>query len=454
MLQNRARIILVSVLCLCVVFVSTVGIGLGLGFGLGLSRPVFAARASAVSKPKLSTGNRALFTHTSSQSGCTTPAPTLPQTLVDWPEYGFDGTGRRDNTAETILSASSIMNAGGLCLVSGWPVAANPNQGPVLIGGNLIFQENEQDIAAINGSTGVRPWPSSVVTGTNANGIAGGAGVVYVGENDSRGYAINASTGALIGVHLYDANFYSFIAVQNGVVYASLDDHYFYAINGSTGVVLWRTLIGDPVITNITVVNGVVYFGGSDNWLYALNASTGSVEWSFPVQNGIAGGVTILPASNGNPTMLYACTPTPPNNAYTPTTLNAYNATTGSSKPVWTTSVTTCGFAMDNTNIYIPGTDPATGNPALFAINAMSGAPTYYSPIDVPDDGSLTQPAVANGVVYAGSSNSTMYGWATSNGAKVWQYPLGTGIYSAPIVANGMVYVQAGIGFYAFALPS
>jgi outer membrane protein assembly factor BamB len=54
----------------------------------------------------------------------------------------------------------------------------------------------------------------------------------------------------------------------------------------------------------------------------------------------------------------------------------------------------------------------------------------------------VSSPAVANGVVYVGSYDSSVYALKAYTGAKVWSYPTGGGI-SSPAVANGVVYVGA-----------
>jgi outer membrane protein assembly factor BamB len=51
----------------------------------------------------------------------------------------------------------------------------------------------------------------------------------------------------------------------------------------------------------------------------------------------------------------------------------------------------------------------------------------------------LSSPAVVNGVVYFGCSNS-LYALNASTGAKLWSYATGGAVNSSPAVANGVVY--------------
>jgi outer membrane protein assembly factor BamB len=50
-------------------------------------------------------------------------------------------------------------------------------------------------------------------------------------------------------------------------------------------------------------------------------------------------------------------------------------------------------------------------------------------------------PAVAAGVVYAGSTDGNLYALNAKTGAKVWSYPAGGAVYASAAVANGVVYV-------------
>ncbi len=52
-----------------------------------------------------------------------------------------------------------------------------------------------------------------------------------------------------------------------------------------------------------------------------------------------------------------------------------------------------------------------------------------------------SSPAIANGVVYVGSHDHTLYVLDASSGKKKWAYRTAGRIYSSPTVANGVVYI-------------
>lgn len=52
-----------------------------------------------------------------------------------------------------------------------------------------------------------------------------------------------------------------------------------------------------------------------------------------------------------------------------------------------------------------------------------------------------SSPVVANGVVYVGSEDKTVYALNAGTGALIWKYTTGGIIHSSPTVANGVVYI-------------
>ena len=69
--------------------------------------------------------------------------------------------------------------------------------------------------------------------------------------------------------------------VADGVVYMGSNDHRVYALDAATGSELWSFATGDVVVSVPTVADGVVYVGSNDNHLYALDADTGEKLWSY-----------------------------------------------------------------------------------------------------------------------------------------------------------------------------
>jgi outer membrane protein assembly factor BamB len=82
-------------------------------------------------------------------------------------------------------------------------------------------------------------------------------------------------------------------AVANGIVYVGSDDNKLWAFNASTGATVWTATTSNPVDASPAVANGVVYVGSDDNTLYALNATTGATLWTAST-----GGAVSVPSSS------------------------------------------------------------------------------------------------------------------------------------------------------------
>jgi len=177
--------------------------------------------------------------------------------------------------------------------------------------------------------------------------------------------------------------------------------------------------------------NGKLYLA-QDN-LYALDAATGSLLWKYPGQMYSDGGGA--PAvGNG---LVYVCTAPG---------MTAVNADTGSL--AWVNSsacVTTPAYA--NGVLYFNSVPPGSYS-ELDALDAHTGALLWRHA----SVGSVNEPAVADGVVYAGSTDHNVYALDARTGDILWTYTAGDWVAATPIVANGIVYVNSGDGFPLYAL--
>ena len=117
--------------------------------------------------------------------------------------------------------------------------------------------------------------------------VAGGA--VYFGSGDGNVYALDATSGGLRWKFATGNVVHSSPAYDAGTVYFGSWDSYFYAVDAATGKERWRFHGGeDELIHNQVgfqsspaVVEGVVYTGCRDSNVYALDAATGKEKWRF-----------------------------------------------------------------------------------------------------------------------------------------------------------------------------
>jgi hypothetical protein len=86
----------------------------------------------------------------------------------------------------------------------------------------------------------------------------------------------------------------------------------------------------------------------------------------------------------------------------------------------------------------------------VYALNATTGTPIW----NYTTGGTVVSPAVAGGVVFVGSADYRVYALNTTTGALIWNYTTGSWVNSSPAVAGGVVFVGSADGtVYAFGSP-
>lgn len=217
----------------------------------------------------------------------------------------------------------------------------------------------------------------------------------------------------------------SAIAVAGGRVYvAGLSFHgsgqveVFDATGAATGP-LWTATLTNPVTTTLVVVNNVLYLGATDRKLYAYDA-TGSTNCS------------------GSDVGFRTCLP-------------IWTAPTGD-------LITFDAPAVADGKLYV-GT-----NDGLFTFDASGnsncgGSPKTCAPLSTTNGPlGLAPPTVANGVVYVGSVDGSLYTLHACTTAGPNCTPLIGGLATgaavgSPVVAAGTVYVRSGSTIQAYQLP-
>ncbi|RDB03422.1 PQQ-binding-like beta-propeller repeat protein [Runella aurantiaca] len=271
-------------------------------------------------------------------------------------------------------------------------------------------------------------------------------GTVYIGNLDGNFYAIDALTGAKKWEFKTGASVNSTPTVVNGVVFFASWDKKLYALDAETGAKKWESnptavVLLQPFAAPM-VVNGMLYYGG-EHHLYALDAATGAKKWEYMNDD--------VYSWQASPTVVdgvvYA---TIRGSSGGKSGLHALNATTGALK--W-----------HQPGIGISESSPAVANGILFAGSEFNG----FMAIDA-QTGAIkwtfasgwvtnSSPTVANGVVYVGASavansnNDKLYAVDAATGVKKWEFrtPDGGPDYSSPMVAGGIVYIGAGGTLYA-----
>jgi serine/threonine protein kinase/outer membrane protein assembly factor BamB len=355
--------------------------------------------------------------------------------------FGFDAQHTSSNPYETLLSRTNVSH-----LVPKWisdPTGGLSSSPAIVVGGLVYIGSNDGKVYAFDATTGHTRWVGST-GGLNLASPAVVNGVAYVGALDQKLYAFDALSGKVrwIAPALGSA-ISSSPTVANDAIYVGTEDGRVRAFDAATGRALWTSDSFGSRGSAPAVANGVVYIGATVGGagrgrVYAFDAATGQNRW---VSELVDGGIDI----NSSPTVVKGM-------VYIGSGLGglaAFDAATGHIR--WVTAPTAGST----------GSSPAVANgmvyftsDRLYAFDAVTGQVRWTSnPIGASNSDS---PLVANGVVYVASiSGNKVYAFDATNGSVLWTSPPTAGqIFSPPAVVNSVVYVGSDDGkVYAFSLP-
>ena len=318
-------------------------------------------------------------------------------------------------------------------------------------------------------------WTFKADAGVHSSPAVAG-GLVLVGADDQKVYALEAKTGAKRwefkagGIHVRSSP-----AVADGMVFVGSDDERLYALDAATGAKRWEFKTGGDVHSSPAVADGLVLVGSDDNKLYALDAATGVKQWEFDAGNWIycapvvSAGLVLVTAEEH----LYAVEVTTGRKRWEFETgffmtvnmwLRSSPAVTR--EAVFVGSVDKKVYALDiawggkcwefktQGGVYsspvidhllvLIGSDDGR----VYALRAATGAKQW----EFLTDGKVrSSPAVAGNLVFVGSEDAKIYALDVTTGTKRWEHKTEGKVYSSPAVAEGVMFVGSGDGrVYAF----
>jgi outer membrane protein assembly factor BamB len=284
-------------------------------------------------------------------------------------------------------------------------------------------------------------------------------GVVFVGSNDGRLYAVDADTGSLKWRFAAKARIASSPAVSGQLVYVESYDSHLYAVDAATGQMKWSfategekrftaphihgmlpeaQAMPDPFdffLSSPAVWNGAVYFGSGDGHVYALDAATGALKWKFRTGDvvhaspAIADGTLFIGSWDTYIYALDAATGTERWRFKTGDDPKIHNHVGIQSSPVVSDGLVYVGCRDAN----------------LYALDARSGAKVWA--IDNKGSWVIGSPAVSQGMVYFTTSDGGMFHAADARtGAEAFALRFEWPMFSSPAVAGPFVYVGSHAG--------
>lgn len=226
---------------------------------------------------------------------------------------------------------------------------------------------------------------------------------------------------------------YRVFVTPNKLLYIGSDDGYLYALEAATGLQHWKFHTGGVIRSSPTVAAGTVYVGSGDGNLYAIDSATGLQKW----KHGFSQPVYSCPTVSGGAVYIYCAA-----------NLLSLDTATGIAKWQYATGDLTNNIespTVANGMVYLSTFD---GNFTVGAVDATTGTLVwgYHGGIG------RSNPAVVNGVVYAGDEGNKLVALDAGTGTLKWRYYDGNfGSGTSPTVAAGKVFIGAYDGsIYAF----
>ena len=294
---------------------------------------------------------------------------------------------------------------------------------PVLASGVLFVGSDDGRLYALDGRSGSVRWSFDAGVAIKGSAVAQG-GVVAVADANGVLHAIDQAT----GMERWRADGISDVGnVSAGVLYAPGRDNAVHGFDLQSGAPRWTWQAPEPVLY-VTVVADTAYVtaGGT---LHAVVIADGSERWSFDTQGvqaslaSVAGDQVFVSTRAGAGA------------------LTALDLASGSR--LWTFpgpsgAIISVGSIQDGT-IYAP-----TSGQGFFALTARTGDVVWHAP----NIGSILRSTpIVDGVVFAPVDDpGGILAIRASDGSVAWQHQLGGMMQGWPVVSGGLVFTTDGSG--------
>lgn len=248
------------------------------------------------------------------------------------------------------------------------------------------------------------------------------AGLLVVGVNSGRVYAMNSETGALLWARRQRGAIASSAAIAGDRVFVTSMDGALTAYTRAHGTPLWQfSTDGSPVETSPLVVDGLVYIGAWNGSVYAVDAQTGAEVWrsvgagQVKGSAALAGDLVVVGDYAGH--------------------VRALDARSGAAR--WTyrggrrfyggPAVSGRTVVVGDVGGSVVALDARTGTRRW---RHRTGAYVYSSP------------AIADGRVFIGSYSGIFEALDLRTGARRWSFDAGGRISGSATVVGGVVYAS------------
>jgi len=296
---------------------------------------------------------------------------------------------------------------------------------PIIDSGILFVGSDDSKLYAIDALTGKLKWSYSaygrVYTPTAKDGM------VFAQSYDNRVYALDYN-GNFKWSYNAGSSIFSPPVVYNNMLYGGFD-RYIYSIYLINGSLKWIFVTGGIIESTPAISQGTVYAGSNDNKIYALDAGNKNLKWNFSTGGSVSSSPAVV---NG---VVY----------FGSKDNNIYGIDSSSGKLKWsrkTNEWVQSSAAVYENSVYIGSNDNN-----IYALNYENGDIIWKFKTNSAVDSPII---VIKGIVYAGSKDGTIYAVDQAAGTLIKKYSLSSRIISLALSDNHL-YASSSDGYvYAF----
>lgn len=343
---------------------------------------------------------------------------------------------------------------------------SNTDNSPAVADGILYISCQSDLFYALDAETGASIWNSTIGPSCHSTAVVSN-GIVYVGSGHNGVFALDAKTGAKIWNYPTSPGMYSSVAVAGGNVYLAGNDGVMYALDGATGAKLWSYVMSNVgTSSSPSIANGVLYIRNSNGHLCAFG-KTSQTSIAVSPAVGLAGTIATVSGSGftaySTVTATFNGAPITLSNSSVDS-LGHFSATVtipSSAPAIYPITVTDASGCSASANFTVVSA-PSTSWPMFMHDLHHSGTPDNIAPVNNSllwkfnvDRGEIenavtSSAAVVGGIVYDASHNSYVYALDAYTGTCYWRFSLpGIGTLSSPAVVDGVVYIGSIDGVFA-----
>ncbi len=305
-----------------------------------------------------------------------------------------------------------------------------------LIQDGRVYVTHQGVLRCLDNITGAEQWNFSPENAAVTTSAVSWRDVIVVGAANATVYALDAATGDPVWERICAASVSPSPALLDDVLLVGAG-HMVYALSPESGDATWICSLTSPAVWGPVCDGSMAYFLCQDSTIQCVDASQGRYRWTSRVVTG----PRTFPPTVARQRVIVASG-------------HRVHGVARTGVVAWTAEMPAgVGAApvLADDILYVPCVDGR-----IYTLYARSGAPRHHVTYQV-DHALTSSPAVAEGIVAAGSGDGLLYVFDAASGAVSWVYRCREpdqlpnegarhGIYAPVVASEGSLYCLTGGG--------